>query len=133
MKKYIIASILVFLADTCHSNEWIPIGQQPNLEETGVLEVKLWKLLKSKGKTKFEAKESYRFQYQYISKSVVFINAICLPFPKPNSDPGVFPGPTTEILKKEIYEVMDGGSCFFNVEYNIESGTFTSLSVNGEA
>jgi hypothetical protein len=133
MKKYIIASLLAFFAHMCHSNEWIPVGEQPKLKETNALEVKLWRFLNSKSKFKFEAKESYRFQYKHISKSTVLINAICLGSPEPNSDPGVFPGPTTEELKKGIYQVKDGGSCFFNVRYNIDSSAFTSLYVNGEA
>jgi hypothetical protein len=29
--------------------------------------------------------------------------------------------------------VMDGGDCFFNVKYNIETGEFFELIVNGEA
>lgn len=133
MKKYIIASLLTVFTDMCHSNEWIPIGEQPKLKETNTLEVKLWEFLNSKNKIKFAAQESYRFQYKYISKSIVLINALCLDSPKPNSDPGIFPGPTTEELKKGIYQVKDGGSCFFNVKYNIESDAFTSLYVNGEA
>ncbi len=133
MKKYIIASFLTFFANMCHSNEWIPVGEQPKIKETNALEVKLWSFLNSKSKFKFETKESYRFQYKYISKSTFLINAICLGSPELNPDLGAFPGPTTEELKKRIYQVRDGGSCFFNVKYNSESGVFTSLYVNGEA
>lgn len=29
--------------------------------------------------------------------------------------------------------VMDGGDCFFQIQFDVENGTFTSLTVNGEA
>ncbi len=133
MKKHIIAILLVFFAEACYSNEWIPVGAQPELKNTNELEVNLWNFLHSKTKLKFEVKESYRFQYKYINESIVLINAICLGSPEANSGLGDFPGPTSEDLKKEMYEVLDGGSCFFNLKYNIKSGAFTSLHVNGEA
>ncbi len=133
MKKHIIAILLVFFAEACYSNEWVPIGEQPELKNTNQLEASLWNFLNSKTKQKFEAKESYRFQYKYINESIIFINAICLGSPDANSGLGAFPGPTSKDLKKEIYEVMDGGSCFFNLNYNIKSGAFSSLHVNGEA
>lgn len=133
MKKHIIVILLVFFAETCHSNEWIPVGEQPELKNTNELEADLWNFLHSKTKLKFEVKESYRFQYKYINESIVLINAICLGSAEANSELGVFPRPTSKELKKEMYEVFDGGSCFFNLKYNIKSGAFTSLNVNGEA
>jgi hypothetical protein len=133
MKEYIIAGLLVFFAEACQSNEWIPVGKQAVLTETNTLEVKLWEFLSSKRKVSFKEKKSYRFQYKYIDESTIFINAICIGIPESGSESGAFPGPTTEELKKDIYQVMDGGSCFFNVKYNIDSGAFTSLYVNGRA
>jgi hypothetical protein len=130
---FIIAILLVFFTEICHSNEWVPVGEQAQLENTKEVESKLWSYLNSKSKFKFEKKEHYRFQYKYISKSTVLINAICLMAPESDSDPGVYHGPTSEELNKEMYEVSDGGSCFFNVKYNIKSSVFTSLYVNGEA
>jgi hypothetical protein len=133
MKKYIIAIFLVSFAEACYSNEWIPVGEQPELKNTNELEANLWSFLHSKTKLKFQVKESYRFQYKYINESIVLVNAICLGSPDANSELGAFPGPTSEELKKGMYEVFDGGSCFFNLKYNIKSGAFTSLYVNGEA
>ena len=35
--------------------------------------------------------------------------------------------------RKEWVLVMDGGDCFFQLQFDVESGTFTELMVNGEA
>jgi hypothetical protein len=35
--------------------------------------------------------------------------------------------------RSEIVFVLDGGDCYFQVEYDVESGTFTKLLVNGES
>ena len=35
--------------------------------------------------------------------------------------------------KKDWVFVMDGGDCFFQLQYDVESETFLNLSVNGEA
>ncbi len=35
--------------------------------------------------------------------------------------------------RQEFVFVFDGGDCFFQVEYDVESGTFIKLWVNGES
>ena len=35
--------------------------------------------------------------------------------------------------REEWVFVMDGGDCFFQLQFDMESGTFTELLVNGEA
>jgi len=35
--------------------------------------------------------------------------------------------------RQELIFVLDGGDCFFQVEYDVESGMFINLLVNGEA
>jgi hypothetical protein len=116
----------------CHSNEWIPVGEQPPLDNLNALESRLWKFLHSNSTLKFEEKDSYRFQYKYIDKSTVLINALCLATSDSVGAPGSYPGPTSEALKKAMYEVLDGGSCFFKVKYSTESESFGALQVNGE-
>jgi hypothetical protein len=133
MKKTICIILTLGLSMHCHSNEWIAIGNQPKITNTKKLESDLWTYLDSKKQFKFEPKETYRFQYIYINKSTILINALCIPEPQNDSDPGTFPGPTTEELAKELYEVYDGGSCFFNIKYNIKKSRFNNLSVNGSA
>jgi hypothetical protein len=35
--------------------------------------------------------------------------------------------------RQNVISVEDGGECYFQVEYDLESGTFIWLMVNGEA
>ncbi len=133
MKKYIIASLVVLLSLKCHSAEWIAVGEQPELSDTGQLEIQLWKYLKGKSNAEFKPKETYRYQYKFISESLILINALCLQSPSGETDPGAYPSPTKEELKNELYQVHDGGSCFFNIKYNVKSSRFHSLYVNGRA
>ena len=35
--------------------------------------------------------------------------------------------------RQELVMVIDGGECYFQVEYDVEGGLFTKLLVNGEA
>ncbi|MDQ3394782.1 MAG: hypothetical protein M3512_11810 [Bacteroidota bacterium] len=68
-----------------------------------------------------------RYYRQYVAfidnegKKKIFINAVCDSFVK-NKD-----------LKKEWIFVLDGGSCFFQMEVDLETEEITSFSVNGEA
>lgn len=133
MKKYIITSIVFLLSMKCYSAEWIAIGEQTELSDTNRLEIKLWEYVEKKSKSKFKPRETYRFQYKFINDSLVLINALCLQPSESENDIGTFPGPTTEELKKELYQVHDGGSCFFNVKYNVKKSRFHSLYVNGNA
>lgn len=50
---------------------------------------------------------------------VVYGNFFC-------SDPGMD-------WKKEWIFVMDGGDCFFQLQFDIASGAFSELMVNGDA
>jgi len=87
MKKLTIASLMILLSQQCYSNEWIPFGEQPKLLEASQLEKSLWKYLEKESKAKFESKETYRFQYKYINKSSIYINALCRPVRKNKSQP----------------------------------------------
>lgn len=133
MKKYIIASIMVLLSLKCHSGEWVAVGEQAELPNTGQLESQLWEYLEAKTNAEFEPKEIYRYQYKFISESLILINALCLKSPEDETDPGAYPGPTQEELKEQLYQVNDGGSCFFKIKYNLKSARFHSLRINGEA
>lgn len=124
---------MVLLSLKCYSSEWIAVGEQPELLNVAQLEIQLWKYLEERGDTEFKAKEIYRYQYKFISESVILINALCLQSPQGEADLGAYPGPTTEELKNELYQVHDGGSCFFNIKYNLKNGHFHSLYVNGRA
>ena len=131
MKKYAIASLIIFLSQQCYSNEWIAFGEQPKLLETEQLEINLWRYLEKESKAKFEPKETYRFQYKYISKSSIYISALCRPVRQNKSQPW-FDGPTSEELRGNFFQVKHGGSCFFNVVYDVRKATFNSLYVSLE-
>lgn len=133
MKKHIIASIMVLLSLKCYSSEWIAVGQQPDLQNIGQLESQLWKYIEKNSKTEFKPKEIYRYQYKFIGESLILINALCLQSSEVETELGTYPDPTTEELKKQLYQVLDGGSCFFNIKYNLKSERFHSLYVNGRA
>jgi hypothetical protein len=133
MKKYIIASFVVLLSLKCHSGEWIAVGEQPELPSTHQLEKQLWEHLKAESNIEFKPNEIYRYQYKFIGESLILINALCLQSSEGETDIGTYPGPTTEELKKQLYQVQDGGSCFFNIKYNLKSARFHSLYVNSRA
>ena len=69
---------------------------------------------------KFEPKEKYTFQYKATSSEEIYINALCDTFERKD-------------LHKELVMVFDGGSCFFQINYNLKTGKFYELQVNGEA
>ncbi len=63
----------------------------------------------------------YKFQYWGETpngKRVIVVNAFCANF---------------DDWKTRRVMVLDGGDCFFNLKYDVDSGTFSDLQVNGEA
>ena len=124
---------MVLLSVKCYSSEWVAVGQQPELPNIAQVENQLWKYLEKKSKSEFKPKEIYRYQYKFIGESLVLINALCLQSPEGEAELGAYPGPTTEELRKKLYQVRDGGSCFFNIKYNLKSARFHSLYINGRA
>ncbi|MCG3141393.1 MAG: hypothetical protein HDKAJFGB_02674 [Anaerolineae bacterium] len=63
----------------------------------------------------------YKFQYwgeMQNDKRVIVVNAFCADF---------------EDWQTRRVFVLDGGDCFFQLKYDIASGTFFDLQVNGEA
>lgn len=119
----------MLLSLKCYSAEWIAVGQQPELPNIGQLEIQLWKYLEKKNNAEFKSKDVYRF----IDESLILINALCLQSSEGEavSSLGAYPIPTTEELKRQLYQVYDGGGCFFNIKYNIKNARFHSLYVSG--
>jgi hypothetical protein len=133
MKKYVFAGVILLLSLKCYSGEWIAVGEQPDLSNTDQLESQLWKYLEGSSSAEFKPKETYRFQYKFINQSVILINALCLPSPGGEADLGAYPGPTNKDLKDGIYQVHDGGSCFFSIKFDVERARFHSLHINDRA
>ncbi len=65
-----------------------------------------------------------RYKRQYVGiiqdgQRVIFVNLLCQ---APSED-----------WQREFLLVMDGGACFFQVKYRLDTGSFFDLKVNGEA
>jgi hypothetical protein len=70
----------------------------------------------------WEQLDNYKRQYVGLTikgKPVIYGNFFC-------TDTGLD-------WKEEWIFVLDGGDCFFQLQFDVESGTLTALMVNGEA
>ena len=134
MKNHILIFILTIIPLQCVYAEWIAVGTKSKevAVDTNEIERELWLFLSSIDEIRFEPKEAYRFQYKMINEESIFINALCGPTEK-SQDVGAFPQPTAEELSREIYQVFDGGSCYFQLNYNVKNKVFSGLSINGRA
>ena len=135
MKNYIIASIFLLASPLSQSNEWIEVGRKDsNVDiDTSLIEERIWTYLEESTDVEFEVRELYKFQYKHINTNKLHINALCSPKKSGDTNVGTYPQPSNEELAREFYEVYDGGSCYFRVNYNIKSGEFSKLFVNGRA
>ena len=122
MKKYLYILFVFLLPSTLHASEWIAVDGgvieiKLNAEE---VENKLWLYIKKESTRKFEPRDKYTYQYKAVNNQEIYINALCDTFGEKS-------------LHKEFVMVDDGGSCFFQISYNIKTGQFSKLQVNGEA
>lgn len=122
MKKLILIITLFIFPSSAYSGDWIEVAG-------GVFEVDivhseienaLWSYLNKTTEVTFSPRANYTYQYQAISKNILRINAMC------DVD-------ETGGLNKEFVIIFDGGPCYFNVKYNLKTGEFTELFINGEA
>ena len=107
-----------------HDEDWVP-----TIEEIFALERQLTVYLQQKqdlfyGSTKpiNERLPEYKRQYWGVfenEKKVIFINCVCSTL---NMD-----WQNTKIF------VEDGGDCYFQIKFDLETGTFFDLNINGEA
>ena len=134
MRKYIFVCCLVLFSPLCFSGEWYIVGSGKSEAkiDTAMLEVKLWKFLDAESKATFMPKEIYKFQYKFVDKNEIYINALCVSRAAVD-DIGALPDFTSEQLTKDFIDVFDGGSCFFGVKFNIKRNKFSELRINGHA
>ncbi len=123
VKKFalLLLSIYPFCA---FPGEWIAVDGglvEIDLVESAV-EDSLWQYLEKSSKATFEPRDTYTYQYRAVNESRMKIFALCETF---DFD--------SESLRKDFLIVMDGGSCFFDIEYNYKTGVFSKLHVNGGA
>jgi hypothetical protein len=69
-----------------------------------------------------QVKHPERYYRQYLGiivhgRKIIYINAFC---EKP-----------LDFWQERFYEVCDGGGCFWGVEYDVDSGRFSNLQMNG--
>jgi hypothetical protein len=164
MKKYLILGFLVVYSKACYAGDWFIVGDGKSESDVNIqtLEGNLWAYLNSKSKIALLPREEYRYQYKFIGKNKIHINALCVmrgssnetsepPLTKnlkssssssKNStdslvdnlkaeDIGAFPDTSPENLTKEFISVMDGGECFFQINYNSKTLKFENFYVNG--
>ena len=133
MKKCLLL-VLILISFPCFSGNWYVVGDGKSEAKlnTKLIEENLWLFLSSSSKEKFHEKNSYIFQFKYISKSEIHINAMCQSI-EPSSDIGTLPRLNSEQLKKVFIPIMDGGTCNFQINYNPEKEVFSKLFVNGVA
>jgi len=84
------------------------------------VEVALWEFVLANSSRKFEPIKSYTFQFQLTGIDTVKINSMC------RVD-------DLKELTKHFVLVDDGGSCYFELTYNIKTRRFSNLYVNGFA
>jgi hypothetical protein len=106
------------------SGEWYPFTPDykaaPSSSHFNELQIEnqLWEYVTKKYDGKFELRDLYNYQYLVLDNHSYKINAFC------NSL-------GTRNLKEEYLLVDDGGSCYFEVNYDSLSNKFSKLYVNG--
>ncbi|MDH3763449.1 MAG: hypothetical protein OEU50_20935 [Gammaproteobacteria bacterium] len=122
--KYLVQLLLSIYPFSAFPGDWIAVDGgvvEIDLVENAV-EDSLWQYLEKTSKATFELRSAYTYQYKAVDESRMKIFALCETF---DFD--------SESLRKEFIVVMDGGSCFFDIEYNYKTGVFSRLHVNGGA
>lgn len=112
----------LLLSTSAYAGEWIRVkgGVSAVKIDCLAIEGKLWKYIKKASKIKFQPKENYLYQYKIINIDEIYINALCETYS--NKD-----------LENDFIVVFDGGSCFFQITYNLKEDSFSKLFVNGDA
>jgi len=123
--KILLFTILIAFSASSYSGEWFPFSKnyKPLLNSNHfnelLVENLLWVHITGISDRKFETRESYNYQYQVLGDNIYKINAFCNAL-------------GTESISENYIIVDDGGSCYFEIEYNSSTNTFSKLFVNGE-
>jgi len=124
--KIIQFTILFLLSTSSYCGEWFPFSKdyKPLINSSHFnnvnIEDLLWAYITKNSDRVFEPRKSYNYQYQVLGNNIYKVNAFCNALG------------TTNISENYIL-VDDGGSCYFEIEYNSSTKTFGKLCVNGEA
>jgi len=118
MKKHTYIVILILLPNIIFAGQWYAIGDVKVIEKS--IEEKLWGYLNKTTQVKLKPREMYSYQYIAKNNNSIYINACCKKWSRNNH-------------KKELLEVRDSGSCYFQLNYNMKTKQFSQLNINGEA
>jgi len=100
----------------------------PSIDDIVTLEEKLTEYLMQNSKQFYRQPPVWQrldeYQSQYIGlerggRQIIYGNYFC--------------SSGSKDWRRNIVEVIDGGDCYFQVEYDVENGLFINLRVNGEA
>ena len=119
--KFLLIIALMFSGAT-QASEWILIGENPHSAEieSASIELELWNYISKSVTVVFQERSTYSYQYKYLSNEHILINAVC----------GI---EDYKYRYKRLVQVFDGGSCYFESKYDLQTKKFTDLWVNGEA
>lgn len=103
--------------------EWIEVeGGALRLSDIQLkkIEMDLWEYIRETSDVEFRRRDLYTYQYKFLNKNEALIQGLCA-------------YKTLKDLTKEFYKVTDGGSCYFNVKFDISLSKFYDLYIHGGA
>ena len=123
MKRTLCLLLLFFISPLCNAGNWYVLsGQTKKIEfDTQLVENELWNYISKNSKYQFSAREEYAYQYSFVGKENVLIHGLCQFHPN---------GSEKDFIDNHI---MDGGTCFFAITYNLKTKTFSKLYAHGVA
>jgi hypothetical protein len=126
--RWIILAASVSLVSAAAPSKWIEVnGGAWRLDPSVLSEVQaaLRSALPTADGGKMRKWDAYTYQYQgknsVLGNRYVFVNAFCSTSRDDNQ------------MRTEWVEVYDGGTCYFQVEYDLKTKQLRKLQVNGEA
>ena len=112
---------IIAITFTSEAGYWYPIkGSSNKLKfHKPTFEDKMWTYISNNSTDVFQSVERYTYKYD-VKDNIILIHAYC------------------EISEKEIesqymFLPLDGGSCYFEVQYDYKLKKFLLIAVNGEA
>ena len=119
--RVLCSIFIISLAFTSEAGYWFPVNDASNKLKfhKPTFEEKMWVYINSASTEKFHSVESYSYKYDVID-SIVLIHAYC-------------EISENEIQSQHMFLPFDGGSCYFEVQYNYKLKKFLLIAVNGEA
>ena len=102
------------------AGSWYEVAGTQKLEfHKPTFEEKMWNYVINKTEARFEHKSNYSYKYQ-VKGSVILIHAYC-------------DISESDIKSEYMFLPLDGGSCYFEVQYDYKLEKLLLVAVNGEA